>query len=136
MASSRNQQPESSGRSTRQKRSIRQVLTNADRPLTPQEILIEAQLDCPGLGIATVYRAIRAWVEEGWIAPVELPGQPDRFELGGKRHHHHFHCEACDRVYPIHACPGHMENLAPQGFQVQRHDLTLHGRCAACATAS
>ena len=48
------------------------------------------------------------------------------------QHHHHFHCTTCDRVYPIHACPGPMNNLAPPGFEVQHHDLTLRGRCASC----
>ncbi len=47
-------------------------------------------------------------------------------------HHHHFHCTQCDRVYPIHACPGPMNDLAPPGFEVQHHDLTLRGRCASC----
>jgi Fur family ferric uptake transcriptional regulator len=47
-------------------------------------------------------------------------------------HHHHFHCVQCDRVYPIHACPGSMGDLAPPGFEVQHHDLTLRGRCATC----
>jgi Fur family transcriptional regulator, ferric uptake regulator len=48
-------------------------------------------------------------------------------------HHHHFHCVQCDRVYPIHACPGSMNDLAPPGFEVQHHDLTLRGRCAGCS---
>lgn len=48
-------------------------------------------------------------------------------------HHHHFHCLNCEQVFPIHGCPGPMEGLAPQGFQVESHDLTLHGRCADCA---
>lgn len=47
-------------------------------------------------------------------------------------HHHHFHCTQCNRVYPIHACPGPMNDLAPPGFEVERHDLTLRGRCAHC----
>jgi len=51
-------------------------------------------------------------------------------------HHHHFHCVECDRVFPIHACPGPMLDLAPPGFEVQRHDLTLRGRCADCATGA
>lgn len=51
-------------------------------------------------------------------------------------HHHHFHCVRCDRVYPIHACPGSMSDLAPPGFEVQHHDLTLRGRCAACVSGA
>lgn len=49
-------------------------------------------------------------------------------------HHHHFHCLACDQVVPIHGCPGTMRDLAPPGCSVERHDLVLHGRCAACAS--
>ncbi len=48
-------------------------------------------------------------------------------------HHHHFHCVGCDQVVPIHGCPGTMQDLAPPGCSVERHDLVLHGRCAACA---
>ena len=51
-------------------------------------------------------------------------------------HHHHFHCVQCDRVYPIHACPGSMSDLAPPGFEVQHHDLTLRGRCATCVSGA
>ncbi len=54
----------------------------------------------------------------------------------GHLHHHHFHCIQCDRVYPIHACPGPMNDLAPPGFEVQHHDLTLRGRCASCVSGA
>lgn len=53
-----------------------------------------------------------------------------------QHHHHHFHCTACDRVFPIHACPGSMSDLAPPGFEVQHHDLTLRGRCASCVNGA
>lgn len=53
-----------------------------------------------------------------------------------QHHHHHFHCTACDRVFPIHACPGSMSDLAPPGFEVQHHDLTLRGRCASCVSGA
>ncbi len=51
------------------------------------------------------------------------------------RHRHHFHCTACDEVTPIDACPGGIDALAPNGWQVDRHDITLHGRCGKCLTA-
>jgi Fur family ferric uptake transcriptional regulator len=37
---------------------------------------------------------------------------------------------------PIHGCPGPMHELAPVGCEVERHDLVLHGRCAACAESA
>jgi Fur family ferric uptake transcriptional regulator len=63
---------------------------------------------------------------------VNLPGENPRFEVVGHRHHHHFQCRQCQRVFDVHACPGDLGRLAPQGFTVEDHDLTLYGRCSDC----
>lgn len=47
-------------------------------------------------------------------------------------HHHHFHCVVCERVFTLHNCTAAMDSMTPPGFELQRHDLTLHGRCQAC----
>ncbi len=121
-------------RNTRQRSAIRDAIALADRPLLPQEVLDAAQQDVPGLGIATVYRNLKALVEEGELQPVNLPGENARFELVGHLHHHHFQCLLCQRVFDVHACPGDLSKLAPPGFLVEDHDLTLYGRCKDCAT--
>ncbi len=120
-------------RNTRQRSAIRDAIAQADRPLLPQEVLDAAQQQVPGLGIATVYRNLKALVDEGELQPVNLPGENPRFELAGRHHHHHFQCRQCDRVFDVHACPGDLSALAPQGFTVEDHDLTLYGRCKDCA---
>jgi Fur family transcriptional regulator, ferric uptake regulator len=122
-------------RSTRQRTAIRDALERAKRPLLPQEVLNEAQADVPALGLATVYRTVKAMVEEGDLRVVELPGENPRFELGAHHHHHHHHfqCMACKRVFDVHECPGDLQQLAPPGFVVQDHDITLYGQCADCA---
>ena len=128
-------------RNTRQRSAIRDAIARAERPLLPQEVLDAAQADVPGLGIATVSRNLKWLVAEGQVRTVDLPGQAPRYEAAQQgpahghhpaHHVHHFHCERCDRVFPIHACPGSIEQLAPAGFRVERHDLTLHGLCADC----
>ena len=123
-------------RSTRQRHSIRTVLEDAGRPLLPTEILTEAQREVPALSLATVYRNIKALVEAGEIKPVELPGDFPRYELAGHKHHHHFRCNVCHRVFDVHACPGDMQKLAPSGFTVEDHELTLYGTCSDCREAS
>lgn len=70
---------------------------------------------------------------EGTEAHLHAEGQGSDHGSGHDHHHHHFHCTVCDQVVPIHGCPGPMQDLAPPGFRVERHDLVLHGRCAACA---
>lgn len=121
-------------RNTRQRSAIREAIAHAKRPMLPQEVLQAAQAMVPGLGIATVYRSLKSLVEDGTLRAVTLPGDNPRFEMAGHRHHHHFQCTRCQRVFDVHACPGDLSQLAPPGFQVEDHDLTLYGRCSPCAS--
>ncbi len=123
-------------RRTRQRDAIRRAFEVAGRPLSPQEVLASAKTDRPGLGIATVYRNIKALTQRGWLRSVGLPGSPDRYEVAGKEHHHHFHCRTCDGVYEIDDCPGNLENLSPAGFEVESHEIILYGLCGDCAAQS
>lgn len=120
-------------RSTRQRAAIRDALDAAGRPLSPQEVLDAAQSQVPGLSVATVYRNLKALQESGEITVVTLPGDSPRYESDRHDHHHHFQCVACHRVFDVHGCPGDLAHLAPAGFSVERHELTLYGRCAECA---
>lgn len=118
-------------RSTRQRAAIREALQVADRPLLATEVLTMAQATVPSLGIATVYRTLKALVEQESLQVVELPGENPRFEFA-HGHHHHFCCKACGRVYDIHACTGDFHQMVPPGFEVSAHEVTLYGRCADC----
>ena len=128
-----------SGKAVRRKSSKRdivlQVLTDIGRPLSPQEILVAAQGEAPTLGIATVYRNIRQLQDDGLIQPVELPGLALRYELAGKHHHHHFHCNGCGRVYEIEGCPfgEHPHANLPEGFEIEDHSVVVYGHCAECS---
>lgn len=153
-------------RHTRQRQAVVDALARSGQALSPQDLLERAKASVPSLNLSTVYRQIKGLQDAGQIVRVELPGQPPRFESAKAtaaaihadgahdvrhrahaphadaapqnqpQHHHHFHCTACDRVYPIHACPGSMNDLAPPGFKVQHHDLTLRGLCASCVAAA
>lgn len=125
--------PARASRDTSQRRAIWRVLELADRPLTSAEILEAAQASVPGMGVATVYRAVKALQLEGLLHQVELPADVPRYELSGKDHHHHFHCRICQRVFEVDACPGELTHLAPPGFTLERHEVILYGRCPACA---
>lgn len=119
-------------RSTRQRAAIRAAIDASVRPLSPQEVLEVAQAEVPALGIATVYRNLKLLVDAQEIVVVTLPGESPRYESTKHDHHHHFQCTDCKRVFDVHGCPGDMARLAPKGFSVERHELTLYGRCAEC----
>lgn len=122
-------------RSTRQRAAISAAIAQAERPLLPDEVLAAAQAAVPGMGIATVYRNLKQLAEDGELRTVLLPGENPRYEVAGHGHHHHFQCRSCGRVFDVHACPGNLARLAPEGFTVEDHDLTLYGQCRDCSGA-
>ena len=119
-------------RATRQRDAIQSAIRTSNRPLSPEEVLRHARANVGALGIATVYRNLKLLLDEGAIQSVTLPGESPRYELSESAHHHHFQCTTCRRVYDVPGCPGNMRRLAPRGFTVEHHDLTLYGRCSDC----
>lgn len=121
-------------RDTAQQRAIRTVIESVGRPLSMQEIHELAAVKSPSLGLRTVYRVVNRLLNDGVIARVTVPGQQDRYELAkiAAKHHHHFQCEQCDRVFDVHACPPGLQKLVPDGFVMTDHTIVLHGRCAEC----
>ncbi|MGP6158728.1 MAG: transcriptional repressor [Vulcanimicrobiaceae bacterium] len=122
-------------RDTRQKRAIRDAFAAEGRPLSANEALEAAQARSDGVGIATVYRSIRSLLADGWLAPVDLPGEPSRYEIAGKAHHHHFRCSQCGRVFDLEGCDQPKRTSVPRGYRIEGHDVTVRGTCAQCARA-
>ncbi len=119
-------------RQTKQKQALRNAFTEADRPLSPDEALRIAKESVPGMSLATVYRNIGNLVEEKWLVAVELPGAAARYEVAGKKHHHHFQCDTCEKVYELAGCEMPVKPTLPKGFRVTGHEFFLYGTCADC----
>ena len=119
-------------RRTHQRSVIQRVLLEANRPLTPHGILLTAQAHAPGLGIATVYRAIQTMMTDGVLVAVKIPGEAPRYETAGKEHHHHFRCRTCDDIFDIQGCSPDIQELAPKGFRLEGHQVVLYGVCPPC----
>jgi Fur family ferric uptake transcriptional regulator len=119
-------------RNTKQKNAIRTAFVETGRPLSPEEVLSYAQRSVRDLSIATIYRNLKAMVEEGWLIAVQLPGESPRYETSGKAHHHHFRCDDCGKVYELEGCSAQIKTRLPRGFRALHHDILLCGTCAAC----
>ena len=124
--------PKTFRRNTQQRREIREVFERNDRPLAADEVLDLAQQKVTGLGMATVYRTIKALSDEGWLVPVEVPGAPPRYEVRGKAHHHHFHCLKCGKLFELEGCLERLGKLIPPSFRVVDHVILLYGYCTTC----
>lgn len=84
----------------------------------------------------TVYRVVSRLLHDGTVAPVIVPGKPDRYEpaVVAAKHHHHFRCETCDRVFDVNACPGGLSRMLPAGFKLAGHEVSMWGQCDECAS--
>jgi Fur family transcriptional regulator, ferric uptake regulator len=92
------------------------------------------------VGTASVYRALGLLSELGLLHKVALPGAPVRFELvlPGGEHHHHIVCDGCGRTsaFSDERLEAAIEEVSRRAaFEVQAHDITLHGTCRECRAA-
>lgn len=110
-------------------------MREAARPLAIAELHALAMRQVPGMGIATVYRAVRELGEAKKIVSVTYAGQPTRFEWAVATHHSHFICHGCNRVFDIDG-PGELPlpKRKPKGFEFTGHEVIYYGRCAECRT--
>ncbi len=120
---------------TQQKLAVIGVIENSPQPLTPAEICDAARKELPAIGIATVYRALKQFVEEGIVRPVEVPGASPHYEHSSRQHHHFFLCQQCRRLFNLLGCVKGVESMAPEGFRVRRHEIVLYGDCPECLAA-
>jgi Fur family ferric uptake transcriptional regulator len=97
-------------------------------------VLNIASREASGLGIATVYRNIKAFLGDGWLVPVDLPGEAPRYEIASRTRHDHFYCKSCGKVYDVGVCDIVTRKVLPRGFRLQGHQTLLFGSCSDCLT--
>ena len=117
---------------TRQREAILQVLDEAGRPVTRDEILKLGRKKIERLGPATVDRTIRELSKTFHIVGVEFPGQPRRYELPAKGEHPHFICRECNKVFDLPVKMQLPKVDAPKGFLVTGGEVIYSGICPDC----
>ncbi len=119
-------------RKTAQRDAIREVICQANRPLTVEDILEIGRNNVKTLNLATVYRNLKILVDSGWLRIINHPKLGNLYEKAGKGHHHHFHCHDCDRLYEMPGCALNEKKMTPPGFVTEDHEVFLFGLCPAC----
>ena len=110
--------------------SVMRALEEAEGPLSAKELW--SRLSETGVGLATVYRALKRGIEEGQLDSVEMTNGGVRYEPRGRDHHHHFLCSVCDRAFDLEGCVKDLSALLPQGFRMTGHEVVLFGTCDVC----
>ena len=131
-----------SGRYTGARRDLIQLLAEAGRPLTVDEIVVRAPKQRP----SSVYRNLAVFEAEGVVRRMAGVGDLARFELTEALvgHHHHLACQVCGAMTDV-QLPHDLERrldealaqlAASEKFAVTSHVLDAVGVCEACAGAA
>ena len=82
----------------------------------------------------TLYRVLDWLVAQGLAHSVTGQDRVRRFGIADVHHGHaHFECDACGQLFCLPERASLPMPAAPDGFEARRVDITIHGRCAACA---
>ena len=90
--------------------------------------------DHENLSQKTVYEILDALVQAGLASRVVAVGEPYRYEARSEPHYHAT-CRVCGRLYDVPAsADSQIRGKAdlPEGFRVEKIDVTLRGVCLRC----
>lgn len=115
---------------TKQKEIILDAVFELNHHPTADEIYLYLKKDYPRLSLATVYRNLNTYAQDGKIRKVSIPGDSERFDFNLSEHEH-FYCESCHQVYDVKVNISEViDNVSP--FVLSSYKLMLYGTCESC----
>ena len=125
-------------RLTDPRRAVAEMIAGRDGHFTAADLIDEARRSHPGLGRATVFRALELFASLNLVERVDLPAGEHAYVACERSHHHHAICTRCGRALDVDD-QGLTDVLAAigrrSGFRVTTHRLEIFGLCAACQAA-
>jgi Fur family transcriptional regulator, peroxide stress response regulator len=120
---------------TRQREIVLQVIRDADKHLTANEVFASAKALLPSISFATVYNSLRYLKEAGHIAEIQFGNGASRFDRITHRHDHAI-CTECGKLVDIEMeiPPDIVKRAAKYSrFKPESIEFTLRGKCPECA---
>ena len=121
-------------RSNSQKQII-SVLKELKEEINAQDLYVKLRQRGEKLGLATVYRGLKALKLEGTIQERVSPTGESFYSVISKEHQHHLTCVGCGRSLCLDTCPKGQqafEAYQAENFQVFYHTLEFFGLCSVC----
>jgi Fur family ferric uptake transcriptional regulator len=135
MRINRNQQQIKARPVTPQRRLLLSIMREAGRHLDAKELYRRASERDPNISLATVYRNLRVFEEQGLIDERHLGQAHCYYEIKRLGEHQHLVCEACGRVIEFES--NLIRKLVAEvqrknNFSVSKVELYLEGHCHKC----
>jgi Fe2+ or Zn2+ uptake regulation protein len=114
---------------------VARLIAGREGHFTAAELVADARRGHPGIGRATIFRALELFTSLNLVERVDLPGGDHAYVACEAVHHHHAICTRCGRALDVDD-PGLADVLATiggrSGFRVTAHRLEIFGLCATC----
>lgn len=121
-------------RATRQRIAALRVLRRVKSHPTAAELHARLLPQHENVSQKTVYEILDALVRAGLASRVTAVGEPYRYEARPEPHYHAT-CRVCGRLYDIPAsADSQIRGRAdlPEGFRIEKIDVTIRGLCLRC----
>jgi len=124
---------------TPQRRAILNVIIdNEGKHLSPEEIYDQVKMECPEIGLATVYRTVQLLEKMGILYKMNFDDGVSRYELVHStedHQHHHLICLKCGAIEEVE--DDLLEVLEDRiskkyDFSIENHDVKFYGYCKRC----
>ena len=128
--------PPAAFRLTPQRAAVRDVVRQAQDHPTAREVYQRVRHRAPGIGFATVYRALNLLADHSQVLELQLGDEAVARYDGNVARHDHVVCNPCGAVADVSVeLPAHVtiEATAASGFAVDAYELRFSGRCPSCS---
>ncbi|MDQ3453761.1 MAG: transcriptional repressor [Actinomycetota bacterium] len=122
-------------RVTPQRAAVLDVVRQAHDHPTAREVYQRVRRRAPGIGFATVYRALNLLAKHGQVLELQLGDEAVARYDGNVARHDHVVCTRCGAVADVSVdLRDHItvEAAAASGFAVDAYELRFSGRCPSC----
>ncbi|WP_057978522.1 Fur family transcriptional regulator [Caloramator mitchellensis] len=124
---------------TPQRRAILNAIIDSEgRHLSPEEIYDLVKMECPEIGLATVYRTVQLLEKMGILYKMNFDDGVSRYELVHStedHQHHHLICVKCGDIQEVE--DDLLDSLEEKitglyNFKITNHDVKFYGICKKC----
>ena len=118
------------------------IIKNEGQHLTAEELYELVKVDCPEIGLATVYRTVLLLEELGVVCKLDLNDGCSRYELvheNENHQHHHLICTNCGKVIEVEGdLLESLEHTIEEKyvFKIKNHSVKFYGLCSECSKSS
>ena len=114
------------------------IIKSEGSHLTAEELYDLVKIDCPEIGLATIYRTVQLLEEMTVIRKLDLDDGCSRYELNHEdenHQHHHLICNCCGKVLEVQGdLLEELETIVEKkyNFKIKDHSLKFYGVCDRC----